>query len=63
MDLTLRDIAAFLKAELVGDGRTVIRGAAPFETASGDQITFAGGSRFKKNRSDGRRCHFSAPGL
>lgn len=48
MDLTLRDIAAFLKAELVGDGRTVIRGVAPFETASEDQITFAAGSRFLK---------------
>ncbi len=46
MEAKLRDIAALLRAELAGDGEVVIRGAAPFETASGDQLTYAGSSRF-----------------
>lgn len=46
MEAKLRDIAVLLQAELAGDGEVVIRGAAPFETASGDQITYAGSSRF-----------------
>lgn len=46
MEAKLRDIAALLEAELAGDGEVVIRGAAPFEMAAGDQLTYAGSSRF-----------------
>jgi len=49
MEMTLAEIAGMLDGELCGDGTQMIRGAAPFENAAADEITFASGIRFLKH--------------
>jgi UDP-3-O-[3-hydroxymyristoyl] glucosamine N-acyltransferase len=48
MEITLASIADIVKGEISGDGNQKIRGAASFEDAKGDDITFASQSRFLK---------------
>ncbi|MCP4693609.1 MAG: UDP-3-O-(3-hydroxymyristoyl)glucosamine N-acyltransferase [Desulfobacterales bacterium] len=49
MEMTLTEIARIVGGEVKGDPGLLIRGAAPFEAASEDQITYAGdGKRLKK---------------
>jgi len=48
MEITLSSIADILKGEITGDGNQKIRGAASFEDAKGDDITFAGQPKFLK---------------
>jgi UDP-3-O-[3-hydroxymyristoyl] glucosamine N-acyltransferase len=49
MEITLASIADIVKGKIAGDGTQKIRGAASFEDAKGDEITFAGQSKFLKN--------------
>lgn len=49
MEITLASIADIVKGKISGDGNQKIRGAASFEDAKGDEITFAGQSKFLKN--------------
>ncbi len=48
MNLTLENIAEYLQGEVKGDSGKVIVGAAPFEAAGPDQISFATGKYVKK---------------
>ena len=48
MEITLSDIADLVKGEISGDGNQKIRGAASFEDAKSDEITFAGQPKFLK---------------
>ncbi|PLX53963.1 MAG: UDP-3-O-(3-hydroxymyristoyl)glucosamine N-acyltransferase [Desulfobacteraceae bacterium] len=48
MEITLASIADIVKGEISGDGNQKIRGAASFEDAKGDEITFASQSKFLK---------------
>ena len=49
IEATLFQLAGMVGGRLSGDGDVVITGAAPFETASATDITFAAGARFLKN--------------
>jgi UDP-3-O-[3-hydroxymyristoyl] glucosamine N-acyltransferase len=48
MEITLASIADIVKGKISGDGNQKIRGAASFEDAKGDDITFASQSKFLK---------------
>jgi len=52
MDLTLNQIAEHVGGRVTGDGNVTIRGAAPFEQAAADQITFADGPKFLKRLAE-----------
>ncbi len=49
MEATLANIADIVKGEINGDRNQKIRGAASFEDARGDEITYASQSKFLKN--------------
>jgi UDP-3-O-[3-hydroxymyristoyl] glucosamine N-acyltransferase len=49
MEITLASIADIVKGKIAGDGAQKIYGAASFEDAKGDDITFASQSKFLKN--------------
>jgi UDP-3-O-[3-hydroxymyristoyl] glucosamine N-acyltransferase len=49
MELSLATIAEVVNGEIKGDKNKKICGAAPFDNASGDEITFAGNTKFLKN--------------
>ena len=48
MELTLAEIAEMVEGELFGDTEKKICGAASFEDANSDEITFAGNAKFLK---------------
>jgi UDP-3-O-[3-hydroxymyristoyl] glucosamine N-acyltransferase len=48
MELPVHKIAELVRGEVVGDGDFIIRGVAPFENASPDDITFAASASYKK---------------
>jgi UDP-3-O-[3-hydroxymyristoyl] glucosamine N-acyltransferase len=48
MEITLASIADIVNGKISGDGNQKIRGAASFEDAKGDEITFASQSKFLK---------------
>jgi len=48
MEITLDSLADIVKGKISGDGNQKIRGAASFEDAKGDEITFASQSKFLK---------------
>ena len=48
MELSLARIAEVVNGEIKGDRNKNISGAAPFDDASGDEITFAGNAKFLK---------------
>ena len=48
MEIPLKRLAEHVGGHVKGDGDTVIRGVAPFETAAVDEITFADGPKFIK---------------
>jgi len=52
MELPLSSIAEIVEGEVSGDGNQKIRGAASFEDAKDDEITFAGQSKFLKGIED-----------
>jgi len=68
MEITLASIADIVKGEISGDGGQKIRGAASFEDAKGDEITFASQSKFLKKIDETRAGavivpkDFQAPG-
>lgn len=49
MELSLTTIAEVVNGEVKGDKNKKISGVAPFDDASGDEITFAGNAKFLKN--------------
>lgn len=48
METSLSRIAEIVGGEVEGDGHKTVFGAAPFETAGSDEITYAGSSKFLK---------------
>ena len=52
MELTIAQIAEIVKGEVRGDGNVKICGAASFDDAKTDEITFAGQSKFLKRIDD-----------
>lgn len=52
MELSLASIAEIVEGEISGDGNQKIRGAASFDDAKDDEITFAGHSKFLKRIDD-----------
>jgi len=54
MEMTLAQIASRVQGRIQGDGQKCITGVAPFETADGNDITFAGGHRFLKRLHETR---------
>jgi len=52
--ITLAELAELIAGDFKGDGRKIIRGAAPFDAASGDDVTLAGDARFLKRLADCR---------
>jgi len=54
MEMTLAQIASRVQGQIQGDGQKYIIGVAPFETATGSDITFAGSSKFLKRLDDTR---------
>ena len=48
MEITLDSLADIVKGKISGDGNQKLRGAASFEDAKGDEITFASQSKFLK---------------
>jgi UDP-3-O-[3-hydroxymyristoyl] glucosamine N-acyltransferase len=54
MDMTIERIASQVQGRMQGDGRKCIQGVAPFETAEGSQITYAGGPKFLKRLHETR---------
>ena len=48
MEMTLAQIASQVQGQFQGDGKKCITGVAPFESADGCDITFAGNHRFLK---------------
>ncbi len=54
MEMTLAQIASQVQGQFEGDGNKSITGVAPFESADGCHITFAGNSRFLKRLSETR---------
>ncbi len=57
MQFTLKEIARQVEGEVAGDPERVVAGAAPFEQAGPEQITFAAGARFC------RRIHETGAGV
>lgn len=51
MEISLQEIARMVDGEAIGDPGFTIRGAAPFEAAGPDQITFAAQPKFLKGLS------------
>ena len=41
MEMMLHELAVWLEGEVVGDGQVVVSGAAPFESANPEEITYA----------------------
>jgi UDP-3-O-[3-hydroxymyristoyl] glucosamine N-acyltransferase len=54
MEMTLAQIASQVQGRYQGDGKTCITGVAPFESAEGCDITFAGNRRFLKQLPETR---------
>ncbi|MFH0994127.1 MAG: UDP-3-O-(3-hydroxymyristoyl)glucosamine N-acyltransferase [Pseudomonadota bacterium] len=54
MEMTLSLIASQVQGQIQGDGQKCITGVAPFETAAGCDITYAGGPKFLKRLHDTR---------
>jgi len=54
MEMTLAQIASQVQGQILGDGQKCITGVAPFETADGCDITFAGSHRFLKRLHETR---------
>ena len=52
MELEVKQIAAHIDAQIQGDPHYKIRGVAPFDQASNDQITFADGRKILKRLSE-----------
>ncbi|MFC1798930.1 UDP-3-O-(3-hydroxymyristoyl)glucosamine N-acyltransferase [Thermodesulfobacteriota bacterium] len=48
MEITLGHISEIVSGELKGNPEKIIRNVAPFETASADDITYAGGAKYLK---------------
>ena len=48
MEVLLAEIAEMVEGKIVGDSRKIIRGAASFDDAEDDEITFAGNIKFLK---------------
>lgn len=48
MDISLLKIAEIVGGEIDGDGHRIVTGAAPFDAAGSDEITYAGTDRFLK---------------
>ncbi len=48
MEISLVEIAKLVKGEIKGDLNKIIHGAAPFDNATRDDITFAGSAKFLK---------------
>ncbi|MGD8980002.1 MAG: LpxD N-terminal domain-containing protein, partial [Desulfobacterales bacterium] len=48
MEITLASIADIVNGKISGDGNQKIRGAASFEDAKGNEVTFASQSKFLK---------------
>ena len=57
MKVPLSKIAELVQGRVVGDSTKMIRTAAPFEQASADEITVAGGAKFLKKMAE---CHAAA---
>jgi len=51
MPITLEALSEMVAGRFTGEAARVIRGAAPFEEASGDDVTWAGDARFLKKLS------------
>lgn len=49
MERSLAEIAELVSGDIKGEPGKMIRGAAPFETATGEDITYAGSAKFLKN--------------
>jgi UDP-3-O-[3-hydroxymyristoyl] glucosamine N-acyltransferase len=68
MEMTLAQIASQVQGQIQGDGQKCITGVAPFETADGCDITYAGSPKFLKRLHDTRAGailvpnHFSGEG-
>ncbi len=41
MEILLNELAAWLEGEVVGDDQMIISGAAPFESAGPEELTYA----------------------
>ena len=54
MEISLSKIAEIVEGEIKGDAEKIICGIAPFENATQDEITFAGGAKFLKKISETR---------
>ncbi len=54
MELTLNELSEVVGGAVTGDGGYVLRGVSPFETATPDDITFAGGPGYLKRLSETR---------
>ena len=54
MEMTLAQIASHVQGRIQGDAQKCIAGVAPFETAAGSDITFAGSRRFLKRLHETR---------
>ncbi|HID31049.1 MAG TPA: UDP-3-O-(3-hydroxymyristoyl)glucosamine N-acyltransferase [Desulfobacterales bacterium] len=54
MDVPVWKIAELVQGEVLGDGDFLIRGVAPFENASPDDITFAASASYKKRVDETR---------
>jgi UDP-3-O-[3-hydroxymyristoyl] glucosamine N-acyltransferase len=52
MELSLARIAEIVKGDIIGDVNKVIRGVAPFDDATGEEITFAGSAKFLKRMDE-----------
>ena len=61
MTITLGHIAAAVDGELSGAPETPVAGAAPFEQAGPDEITFAEGGKFLKRLGDTRAAAVLVP--
>jgi UDP-3-O-[3-hydroxymyristoyl] glucosamine N-acyltransferase len=54
MEMSLAQIASHVQGQFQGDGQKCITGVAPFESAEGCDITFAGNHRFLKRLCETR---------
>lgn len=61
MELTVREIAEMVGGEVVGDGDVIIRGAAPFDHAGSDEITFAVSPTYKKRLNETKAAAVIVP--
>ena len=64
MELSLVKIAEIVEGELSGNRSKKICGAASFEEANDDEITFAGNAKFLKRIDETRcRCRYCSSGF